>query len=328
MITAGSARRKPGEIRDTIVDVLAEWGREASVAEIREAVAARLKGELSASSVRSYLRLNTPETFDRVAEGTYRLRASSTAISSDVPVATVRFDPVFTFGRSKLFSADCMEWLKAREAESIHAIVTDPPYGLVEYTATQQQKLRAGRGGVWRIPPSFDGHRRSPLPRFTVLEESDRVKLKLFFVNWAKACWRVLVPGAHVLIATNPLLSYLVASSISEAGFERRGEIIRLVMTMRGGDRPKNAHEEFPGVSVMPRSMYEPWLLFRKPFAGRVQDALRKWKTGQNAGLLLIPVLSPKHSFGRSCGRYFRWAKALYSTPSPAPDRRSLRQKR
>ena len=49
---------------------------------------------------------------------------------------------------------------------------------------------------------------------------------------------------------------------------------------MRGGDRPKAAHEEFADVSVMPRSMWEPWLLFRKPIEGRVQDNLRRWKTG------------------------------------------------
>jgi DNA modification methylase len=49
---------------------------------------------------------------------------------------------------------------------------------------------------------------------------------------------------------------------------------------MRGGDRPKHAHEEFSGVSVMPRSMWEPWILFRKPIEGRVQDNLRKWQTG------------------------------------------------
>ena len=51
-------------------------------------------------------------------------------------------------------------------------------------------------------------------------------------------------------------------------------------MTMRGGDRPKGAHEEFGDVSVMPRSMWEPWVLFRKPIEGRVQDNLRKWRTG------------------------------------------------
>ena len=30
----------------------------------------------------------------------------------------------------------------------------------------------------------------------------------------------------------------------------------------------------------MPRSMWEPWLVFRKPLEGRVQDNLRKWRTG------------------------------------------------
>ena len=37
-----------------------------------------------------------------------------------------------------------------------------------------------------------------------------------------------------------------------KAGFEKRGEIVRVVQTLRGGDRPKNAHEEFQSVSVMP----------------------------------------------------------------------------
>jgi site-specific DNA-methyltransferase (adenine-specific) len=49
---------------------------------------------------------------------------------------------------------------------------------------------------------------------------------------------------------------------------------------LRGGDRPKNAHDDFPDVSVMPRSCWEPWGLFRKPCEGRVQDNLRRWKTG------------------------------------------------
>jgi site-specific DNA-methyltransferase (adenine-specific) len=81
-------------------------------------------------------------------------------------------------------------------------------------------------------------------------------------------------------VASNPLVSYRVSAALADAGFERRGEIIRLVMTLRGGDRPKNAHEEFPEVSVMARSMWEPWLLFRKRFSGRVQDNLRRWGTG------------------------------------------------
>jgi site-specific DNA-methyltransferase (adenine-specific) len=118
------------------------------------------------------------------------------------------------------------------------------------------------------------------LPRFTTLSPAQLADLDAFFERWAIALAPVLVPGAHVVMASNPLVSFLIAGALARAGFERRGEIIRLVMTMRGGDRPKNAHEEFHDVSVMPRSMFEPWLLFRKPLEGRVQDNLRTWKTG------------------------------------------------
>jgi DNA modification methylase len=182
--------------------------------------------------------------------------------------------------RYSLYLSDCLEWMGSREPNSIHAIVTDPPYGLKEYTGVEKAKLRKGRGGVWRIPPSFDGCTRSPLPRFTILSDEERANLKRFFSEFARRALRILAPGGHLFIATNPLLSHLVYVPLLENGFEKRGEIIRLVQTLRGGDRPKNAHDEFPDVSVMPRSAWEPWGLFRKPCEGRVQDNLRKWKTG------------------------------------------------
>src|SRR5262245_2134693 len=182
--------------------------------------------------------------------------------------------------RFTLVHADCFQWMAARPPCSVHAIVTDPPYGLKEYTPPEQAKRRRGRGGVWRIPPAFDGCVRSPLPRFTVLSDAERDALRDFFTNFARHAFRLLVPGGHLFLATNPLLSHLVYPPLVAAGFEKRGEIIRLVQTLRGGDRPKNAHAEFAGVTVMPRSGFEPWGLFRKPCAGRVQDNLRRWGTG------------------------------------------------
>ena len=214
--------------------------------------------------------------------------------------------PAFRSGRTSLFHADCLEWLTERDVDSIHGVVTDPPYGLVEYSARQQEKLRNGRGGVWRIPPAFDGHRRSPVPRFTTLTDADIDSLRCFFGRWAAMLLPALVPGAHVLVASNPLLSHHVATAICGVGFERRGEIIRLVMTMRGGDRPKNAHEKFPGVTVMPRSRWEPWLLFRKPLCGRVQDNLSEWATG---GLRRVSDKQP-------------FADVIASAPTRAAERR------
>jgi site-specific DNA-methyltransferase (adenine-specific) len=188
--------------------------------------------------------------------------------------------PARTLGRYETVHTDAFEWLARRAPCSIHAVVTDPPYGLLEYTPRELEKMKNGRGGVWRIPPAFDGCRRRPLPRFTVLREGDHAALREFFSRLAGLLMPALVPGAHVFIATNPLVSHFVYEPFIKAGFEKRGEIIRVVQTLRGGDRPKNAHREFPEVSVMPRSCWEPWGLFRKPCEGRVQDNLRKWKTG------------------------------------------------
>jgi DNA modification methylase len=180
----------------------------------------------------------------------------------------------------RVFHCDSFEWLDAAKPCSIEAVVTDPPYGVVEYTEEQLRKRKTGKGGIWRIPPSFDGCQRSPLPRFTVLTNIEKRQLREFFVRLSSRLMRVLVPGAHVFIATNPLVSNLVYEPFIASGFEKRGEIIRLVQTLRGGDRPKNAERDFEMVSVMPRSCWEPWGLFRKPCEGRVQDNLRKWKTG------------------------------------------------
>ena len=94
--------------------------------------------------------------------------------------------PDFIHGKAQLFHAECMQWLASWPHHTVHAVVTDPPYGLLEYTEAQQAKLRQGRGGVWRIPPSFDGHQRSPLPRFTTLGREDLEALDGFFFDWVR----------------------------------------------------------------------------------------------------------------------------------------------
>lgn len=182
--------------------------------------------------------------------------------------------------RSTYVLADVVQWLAELAPSSIHAVVTDPPYGVIEYDAIQQAKMRAGRGGVWRVPPSFDGVKRRPLPRFTVLSPDDLVQLHSFFNAVAYGLMRALVPGGHVFIASNPLLSTMTFHAFQEAGFEKRGEVIRLVQTLRGGDRPKGAEQEFPDVSVMARSCWEPWGIFRKPLEGTVSENLRQWGAG------------------------------------------------
>jgi site-specific DNA-methyltransferase (adenine-specific) len=268
-------RVSPGHVRDAIVDFISHSADSVTLKEI-EAVVVRKLGDVPRSSIRSYLNRNTPGAFERTERGSYRLAGFGTT-----EAVRAREWVEHREGLATIIHADAEDWLRACEPRSFHAIVTDPPYGLVEYSAKEQAKLRNGNGGgVWRIPPSFDGNRRSPLPRFTTLGEQEIAYLGRFFEMMGLLFYRVTVPGANILVASNPLIAHYVAAALSKSGLEPRGTIVRLVMTMRGGDRPKNAHEEFRDVSVMPRSMWEPWLVFRRPLEGRVQDNLRKWRTG------------------------------------------------
>ena len=272
-------RYAPGRVRDAIIRVMKLSSEAMSAKQVAEKVA-KIEGHMPESSIRSYLRLNTPAMFVRERRGIYRLKDDYDSSLQRTLLRKIEWETPYRTGNTTLVHGDCLDWLDTREDSSIHAIVTDPPYGLQEYTRKEQSKLRKRKGGVWRIPPSFDGHVRSPLPRFTTLTDGQKLYLREFFFIWTRLLIPKLVPGANVVVASNPLLSHIVAGAISDAGLERRGEIVRLVMTMRGGDRPKAAHDEFDGVSVLPRSMWEPWLLFRRPVEGRVQDNLRKWHTG------------------------------------------------
>jgi DNA modification methylase len=179
-----------------------------------------------------------------------------------------------------IFNADSLEWLRSQKSTSFHAVVTDPPFGLVEYTPKELHKRRRGLGGIWRLPNAFDGAKRQPSPRFTVLSGHDHMGVLAFHLRLAPELFRILVPGAHVVIASQCLVSHLVSQAFCMAGFEARGQVIRVVKTLRGGDRPRFGNGAYQDLSVIPRSCFEPWLLFRRPCEGTVVENLKRYGTG------------------------------------------------
>ena len=124
--------------------------------------------------------------------------------------------------------AQCTRWSPIR------------PTGSTSTARHSSASSASGAEGYWRLPPSFDGHRRSPLPRFTTLTPGPACGIsRRSSTSGARRLRPRLVPGAHVFVASSPLLSFIVAGALARAGLERRGEIIRLTTTMRGGDRPQ-----------------------------------------------------------------------------------------
>ncbi len=190
----------------------------------------------------------------------------------------------------EIIHTDCFAWLRTCPPHSFHAVITDPPFGVREFNHQEIAKLRNGKGGVWRIPPAIGGSQRAPVPRFTVLTDEDVQHMIEFFREWGQLVWPVLVPGGHVFIAATSLWSHVVFGALADAGLELRGVLVRLVRTLRGGDRPKGAEEEFAHVSAMPRSCWEPWGVFRRPFEGTLAENLRRWGAG---GLRRLPDGNP-----------------------------------
>ena len=93
-----------------------------------------------------------PNVFVREERGLYRLRDNSTGgIQREFSQAQNWHEP-FSFGKATLIHADCFDWIEKQAPNSFHAVVTDPPYGLHEYTPEQQAKLRKGTGaGGFRL---------------------------------------------------------------------------------------------------------------------------------------------------------------------------------
>ena len=121
----------------------------------------------------------------------------------------------FTVGSVTAVLGDAFTVLSQLADSSIHGIVTDPPYGLKEYEHPELVKKNAGKGGIWRIPPSFDGHERSPLPRFTALNPRERRQLQEFLTELSKLLAAKVLPGAHIFLAANSFLSQLVYTALA-----------------------------------------------------------------------------------------------------------------
>jgi DNA modification methylase len=148
---------------------------------------------------------------------------------------------------SGLLVGDCVEQMKTLEANSVDAIVTDPPYGL-EFM-----------GKAW------DGF-GTPLGFQTWSEQ------------WAREALRVLKPGGHLLAFGGTRMYHRLAAGIEDAGFEIRDTL----MWLYGSGFPKshNLKGEWQGWGTALKPAVEPIVLARKPLIGTVAENVLTHGTG------------------------------------------------
>ncbi|AFH23116.1 hypothetical protein OSG_eHPE5_00010 [environmental Halophage eHP-E5] len=94
---------------------------------------------------------------------------------------------------NQIYTGDCFEKLPALDENSVHAIVTDPPYGL------------AFMGRSW--------------------DDFEPKEYQAWCEKWATECLRVLKPGGHLLAFSGNRTHHRLMSGIEDAGYEIRDTI-------------------------------------------------------------------------------------------------------
>lgn len=95
----------------------------------------------------------------------------------------------------KLLNGDCLEMLKTLPAESVHAVVTDPPAGI------------AFMGKEWDE------------------DKGGRDEWIAWLASVMRECHRVLKPGGHALVWALPRTSHWTGMALEDAGFEVRDSL-------------------------------------------------------------------------------------------------------
>jgi DNA modification methylase len=196
----------------------------------------------------------------------------------------------------RILHGDCIELLVTLPAESIDACVTDPPYGIgfmgkawdvFSPAATEQRVVCAAsnthvRGTNDRIVsdnPNLNGRLRSPAASPSAIQyDFSLTGLRMFqqwTESWGREVFRVLKPGAHILVCGAPRAYHRMACGLEDAGFEIRDCLAWLF----GQGFPKSLNlGEGLGTALKPA--HEPIVLARKPFKGSVTANVAKHGTG------------------------------------------------
>lgn len=220
--------------------------------------------------------------------------------------------PYFQNEHVTLYNGDCIEMMRALPDNSVHAVVTDPPYGL-EFMGREWD----GADGFRRSLNAADAGRDSVFGRAS--RTSPEYKAGELFgewtAGWAAEAFRVLKPGGHLLAFGGSRTWHRLAVGIEEAGFELRDSIAWLYGS--GFPKSKNLNGEWEGWGTALKPAFEPIVVARKPLAGTVAanvlahgtgalniDASRIHTEGSEAKAYIVKRLKPGATLNREGGNW------------------------
>lgn len=177
-----------------------------------------------------------------------------------------------------ILHGDLFDVLPTLEAESFHSCVTDPPYGIgfmgrewdtfkpdvvkSEFDLRQRQEFKDGV-----MSANIKGRKRTPAASPSQIQY-DRTNdgqrgFQQWTERWAREVFRVLKPGAHLVVCGAPRSHHRMMCGLEDAGFEIRDCLAWLFG--QGFPKSMNLGEGW-GTALKPG--HEPIALARKPFKG------------------------------------------------------------
>jgi len=130
----------------------------------------------------------------------------------------------------RLFLGDCREVMRSLPAESVDAIVTDPPYGIgfmgKEWDTFNPKYVKAACEGRRHKTPIL-GRGTKPEQAAWVAGRYDRSlegnhRFQEWFYSWALEALRVLKPGGHMVVFGGTRTHHRLWCAVEDAGFEIR----------------------------------------------------------------------------------------------------------
>lgn len=205
-----------------------------------------------------------------------------------------------------LHHGDCIDIMRTLPAESVDAVVTDPPYGL-EFMRRDWDSFKPASS---KLRTRVDGRTNPAEGKSTVTTPESYVAGAPFQVwcqRWATECLRVLKPGGHMLAFGGARTWHRLTCAIEDAGFEIRDSIAWLYGS--GFPKSHNLTGDHTGWGTALKPGYEPVCVARKPLAGTVATNVLTHGTGalnidacRIAGVKGVPASPRKSANGGDAG--------------------------
>lgn len=187
-----------------------------------------------------------------------------------------------------IIQGDALDELDSIPEESVHAIVTDPPYGL-NFMGKDWDNFRRRNNEDDVGRDSVHGRMSASAPASGA--ETDMHRYQEWCRRWAEKALRVLRPGGHLLAFSGNRTHHRLFCGVEDAGFEVRDTLTWHYGT--GFPKGRGVETDIPWPQPDPEmySFHSGWktqlkpstefiVLARKPVPGTVAECVREYGTG------------------------------------------------